>query len=63
MFYLNLYCSLLNIKNGNYDIATKYKNDAKNIIIYKVKPLLKEYWYDDPAKVNEWNRNLDNAVK
>jgi len=42
MFNLNLISSLINIKNGNYDVATKYKNDAKNIIIYKIKPLLKE---------------------
>ena len=39
---LNLISSLLNIKDGNLDVATKYKNDAKKLIIYKIKPLLKE---------------------
>ena len=42
MFDLNLISSLINIKDGNFDAAIKYKNDAKNIIIYKIKPLLKE---------------------
>ena len=42
MIDLNLISSLLNIKDGNLDVATKYKNDAKKLIIYKIKPLLKE---------------------
>jgi hypothetical protein len=42
IFNLNLISSLIYIKDGNLDVATKYKNDAKNIIIYKIKPLLKE---------------------
>jgi len=42
MFDLNLISSLINIKDGNFDVATKYKNDAKNIIILKIKTLLKE---------------------
>ena len=42
IFNLNLICSLINIKNGNFDVAIKYKNDAKKIIINRIKPLLKE---------------------
>ena len=42
MINLNLISSLINIKDGNFDVATKYNNDAKSIIIYKIKPLLKE---------------------
>ena len=36
IFNLNLISSLIYIKDGNLDVATKYKNDAKNIIIYKI---------------------------
>ncbi len=36
---------------------------AADIVEFELKPLLKEYWYDDSDKVEEWIRNLDNAVK
>jgi hypothetical protein len=42
MFNLNLISSLVNIRDRKFDVATKYKNDAKNIIKYAIKPLLKE---------------------
>ena len=42
MFNLNLIASLVNIKDRKFDIATKYKNDAQNIIKFKIKSLLKE---------------------
>ena len=42
IFDLNLISSLVNILKGNFDVAKKYKEDAKNIILYKLKPLLKE---------------------
>ena len=42
IFDLNVMSSFINIIEGNYDIATKYKNDAKEIILNKIKSLLKE---------------------
>ena len=36
---------------------------AADIVEFELKPMLKEYWYDDPDKLNEWCKNLDNAVK
>ena len=49
-----------------FEIGHSYfcsKMTAADIVEFELKPLLKEYWYDDPDKVDEWNRNLDNAVK
>ena len=42
IFNLNLISSIVNIMEGKYEIATKYKNDAKEIVLYKIKSLLKE---------------------
>lgn len=33
------------------------------IIEYELVPLLKEYWFDEPAKVRDWTANLRDAVK
>ena len=42
IFDLNLIASIVNIIEENFDVAKKYKEDAKEIILYKLKPLLKE---------------------
>ena len=34
-----------------------------NIVEYELIPMLKEYWFDEPAKVNEWSDNLRSAIK
>ena len=34
-----------------------------NIVDYEIVPLLKEYWFDEPAKVQEWTARLRNAAK
>ena len=34
-----------------------------DIVEYKIIPLLKEYWYDEPNKVNDWSGNLRSAIK
>ena len=34
----------------------------RDIILYEIKPLLSEYWVDDPDKVNEWTSKLLGAV-
>ena len=42
IFDLNLISSIVNIIEGNFEVAKKYKEDAKDLILYKLKPLLKE---------------------
>ncbi|MEE8723279.1 MAG: AAA family ATPase [Atopobiaceae bacterium] len=39
--------------------------DAKlaAIVDYELVPMLREYWFDDPAKVREWSEALRKAVK
>ena len=34
-----------------------------NIVDYEIVPLLKEYWFDEPAKVQEWTARLRNAAE
>ena len=34
-----------------------------NIVEYELVPLLKEYWFDEPAKVKDWSNNLRSAIK
>ena len=42
LFDLDLYSIILNINNGQFDIALRYINSAKEIIINGIKPLLTE---------------------
>ena len=42
IFDLNLVSALVNIMEGNFEVAKKYKDDAKELILFKLKPLLKE---------------------
>ena len=35
----------------------------KSVVEYEVIPLIKEYWFDEPAKVREWSTTLRNAIK
>ena len=34
-----------------------------NIVEFELIPMLKEYWFDEPSKVNEWIDNLRSAIK
>lgn len=34
-----------------------------NIVEYELIPLLKEYWFDEPTKLNEWSEKLRSAIK
>lgn len=34
-----------------------------DIVEYELIPMLKEYWFDEPLKVQEWTNNLRSAVK
>ncbi len=33
------------------------------IVEYEIIPLLKEYWFDEPVKVNDWSNNLRSAIR
>lgn len=33
------------------------------IVEYELIPLLREYWFDEPIKVDEWSENLRSAIK
>lgn len=33
------------------------------VVEYEIIPLLKEYWFDEPAKVRDWSANLRGAIK
>lgn len=35
----------------------------KSVVEFELIPLLKEYWFDEPAKVKEWSRALREAVR
>lgn len=35
----------------------------KSVIEFEVIPLIKEYWFDEPAKVRDWSANLRGAIK
>ena len=34
-----------------------------SVIKYEIVPLLKEYWFDEPGKVREWETKLSEAIK
>ena len=35
----------------------------KSVVEYELIPLLKEYWFDEPAKVRDWSFNLREVIK
>ena len=35
----------------------------RDVILYEIKPLLSEYWFDNQAKVQEWTKKLLAAVQ
>ena len=35
----------------------------RSVVEFELIPLLKEYWFDEPAKVKDWSRTLREAVK
>lgn len=40
-------------------------NDARlcNLVEYELVPLIKEYWFDEPSKVEQWTKKLHGAVR
>ena len=45
------------------DIEEIKENTLTDIVEFEIIPLLKEYWFDEPAKVKEWSNRLRSAVK
>lgn len=43
--------------------ATINDDWMKAVVEYELIPLLKEYWFDEPAKVKDWSRTLREVVK
>ena len=37
--------------------------ELSGIVEYEIIPLLKEYWFDEPSKINNWSGNLRSAMK
>ena len=37
--------------------------DLYGIVEYEIIPLLQEYWFDEPSKINNWRGNLRSAMK
>ena len=35
----------------------------RSVVKFELIPLLKEYWFDEPSKVKDWSRTLQEAVK
>ncbi len=49
----------------SYFCNIKEITDARlsNIVEYELIPMLKEYWFDEPAKVKDWSNRLRSAIK
>ena len=37
--------------------------ESSGIVEYEIIPLLQEYWFDEPSKINNWSGNLRSAMK
>ncbi len=45
------------------NLKTITDKDLSNIVEYEMVPLLKEYWYDEQTKVNDWTDRLRSSIK
>ena len=45
----------------NLDEEDDVEEKLKYIVEYEIIPLLKEYWFDEPSKVEEWSNRLRNS--
>ena len=41
----------------------EYKKELEDIVEFDILPLLKEYWFDDESKYNDWKEKLINSLK
>ena len=37
--------------------------ELSNVVEFEIIPLLDEYWFDEPSKVDFWAEKLRNAIK
>lgn len=47
----------------NFDGETMTDQTLSGVVEYELIPLLKEYWFDEPANVRDWSRNLRSAIQ
>ena len=45
------------------DLKDTSDRTLSGIIEFELIPLLREYWFDEPIKVNDWSRNLRDSIK
>ena len=51
-------------KSTDDEVVEPGDSSALNAIVeYELIPLLGEYWFDEPSKVNKWSSSLRNAIK
>ena len=46
----------------NITSGTLSDRTLSNLVEFELIPLIREYWFDEPAKVAEWSRNLRGAI-
>ena len=46
-----------------FDPKTLSQERFKAVVEYEVVPLLKEYWFDEPTKVEDWSTRLRSAIQ
>lgn len=46
----------------NITSGTLSDRTLSNLVEFELIPLIREYWFDEPAKVEEWSRNLRGAI-
>ena len=47
----------------NVDAESIDDQRLSGIVEFEIIPLLKEYWFDEPIKVNDWSNSLRSAIK
>ena len=47
----------------SYFCNVKDDGQLSKIVEYELIPLLKEYWFDEPAKVKEWSNVLRSVIR
>lgn len=45
------------------NIVNVTESELSNIIEFEIIPLLKEYWFDEPSKVDIWKVRLRDAIQ
>lgn len=45
---------------SNIECIDKY--ELSNIVEFEIIPMLEEYWFDEPSKINAWSEKLRNSI-